>query len=287
MPGNRVITVIFLVAIGLTGLLILYPAYHALELSFQRRESFISEPEWVGFDNYVAVLRMPEFWQSLGRGLIFSLSAIALQILLGIAFALLLNAAIPAKAAFRGIAVLPYLLPTIVVALTFQWMLDSQAGILNEVAKLFGVAYIPWGEDPTVAMVTVVLASVWIWTPFVTIACLAGLQSIPEELYEAARVDGAGPWVQFWHVTLPQLRPVLLVVLLLRAIWMFNKFDIVWLLTKGGPMHATEHLPILAYRQAFQLYDVGGGATVSAISFLILSVFVALYFFLFPLDEKE
>lgn len=287
MPGDRVLYALFLFAIALTGVLILYPAYHALELSFHRLESFISTPEWVGLDNYATVLQMGDFWWALLRGIVFAGSAIVLQIVLGIGFALLLDSRIPGKALFRGVAVLPYLLPTVVVALTFQWMLDGSVGILTEVARALGFDYIPWGEDPTVAMVTVVVISVWIWTPFVTLACLAGLQSIPEELYEAARVDGASPWQQFWHVTLPQLRPVLLVVLLLRAIWMFNKFDIVWLMTKGGPQQATEHLPILAYRQAFDAYDVGVGATVSAISFLLLSASILVYFRFFPLDEKE
>jgi multiple sugar transport system permease protein len=134
---------------------------------------------------------------------------------------------------------------------------------------------------------SVVLASVWLWTPFVTICVLAGLQTIPPALYEAARVDGAGPMARFVHVTLPQLKPVLTVVVLLRAVWMFNKFDIIWLLTRGGPLGATEHLPILAYRKAFSLFDVGGGAAVATVSFLILMTVVTIYIRLFPLEERR
>jgi len=287
MPGDRIIYIIFIAALLFTGVLILYPAWHALELSFQQRDSLISEPVWVGLDNYVNVLGRAEFWDALWRGLVFAGATIVLQIVLGIGFALLLDAKFPGKPLIRGITVLPYLLPTVVAALTFKWMLDGSVGILTVAAKALGYSYIPWGEDPTAAMMTVVIVSVWIWTPFVTLACLAGLQSIPEELYEAARVDGASPWYQFWHITLPQLRPVLLVVLLLRAIWMFNKFDVVWLMTRGEPQRATEHLPILAYREAFELYDVGSGAAVSAISFLLLSVFIVIYFRAFPLDQKD
>lgn len=287
MPGDRAITIIFIGALLFTGVLILYPAWYAVELSFEQRESLISAPTFVWFDNYAAVLSDPDFWAALWRGLIFAGITILLQITLGIAFALLLDVAFPGRALLRGIAVLPYLLPTVVAALTFKWMLDGSVGILTVAARWLGYDYIPWGEDPTVAMATVILVSVWIWTPFVTLACLAGLQSIPEELYEAARVDGAGPWHQFWHVTLPQLRPVLLVVLLLRAIWMFNKFDIVWLMTRGEPQHGTEHLPLFAYRQAFELYDVGKGAAVSTLSFLLLSAFIIAYFRFFPLDQKD
>ncbi len=287
MRGERVLYSIFGVAIALTALLILYPAYHALELSFQDLDSFISKPVWIGLKNYTDVLAMPEFWAALGRGFVFSISTITLQILLGIGFAILLDAAIPAKALVRGITVLPYLLPTIIVALTFQWMLDSTVGVFTQAVRLFGYSYIPWGESSGAAMTVVIVLSVWIWTPFVTLAFLAGLQAVPGELYEAARVDGASAWQRFWHITLPQLRPVLTVVLLLRAIWMFNKFDIIWLTTRGGPLQGTEHLPILAYRKTFEMYEVGQGAAVSAISFLILSVFILVYFYFFPLDEKE
>ncbi len=287
MHGERALYCIFGVATALTALLILYPAYHALELSFQDLDSFISEPVWIGFGNYIDVLNMPEFWNALGRGLIFSGTTITLQVVLGIGFAMLLDTTIPAKPLVRGIAVLPYLLPTIIVALTFQWMLDSTVGVFTQGARLFGYSYIPWGENGGVAMTVVILLSVWIWTPFVTLAFLAGLQAVPGELYEAARVDGASAWQRFWHITLPQLRPVLTVVLLLRAIWMFNKFDIIWLTTRGGPLQATEHLPILAYRKTFELYEVGQGAAVSAISFVILSAFILVYFYFFPLDEKE
>ncbi|MEQ8898399.1 MAG: sugar ABC transporter permease [Roseovarius sp.] len=286
MRGERTLYSILGVAVLLTGLLILYPAYHALELSFQKLDSFVSEPEWVGFANYGTVLRLPEFWAAFGRGIVFALSTITLQVVFGIAFAMLLNAQIPLKPLVRGITVLPYLLPTIIVALTFQWMLDPTNGVMSDAVGLFGMDYIPWGENGAVAMSLVIFLSVWIWTPFVTLAFLAGLQSVPDELYEAARVDGATAWQRFWHITLPQLRPVLTVVVLLRAIWMFNKFDIIWLTTRGGPLEATEHLPVLAYRKTFEMYQLGEGAAVSAISFLILSVFIFVYFYFFPLDEK-
>ncbi|MEC9265681.1 MAG: sugar ABC transporter permease [Pseudomonadota bacterium] len=287
MPSDRIIYIIFFLALWLTGVLVLYPAYYALELSFQHRESLISEPEWVWFDNYARVMALPEFWAALGRGVTFAGLTIFLQIVLGIGFALLLAREFPGMPVIRGIAVLPYLLPTVVVSLTFRWMLDGSVGIFSKGAQLLGYDYLPWGDDPYLAMITVILISVWIWTPFVTLTCLAGLQSIPEDIYEAARIDGAGPWQRFWHITLPQLRSVLLVVLLLRAIWMFNKFDIVWLMTQGGPQQATETLPIYSYRQAFEMYDVGAGAAVSAISFAILSVLILIYFRLFPLDQKD
>ena len=278
---------LFLAGLVITAVMILYPAWHAIELSFQEAESFISEPQWVGLQNYGLVLSDPEFWAALKRGLVFSGSAIFLQIVLGIAFAMLLDTALPGQRVFRAVAVLPYLLPTLIAALLFRWMLNDPIGIATIAAQKLGFGTVDWYGSPNIAMGLVVFVSVWIWTPFVTVAFLAGLQSVPETLYEAAKVDGASAWQRFWHITLPQLRPVLTVIVLLRAIWMFNKFDIIWLLTQGGPLRATEHLPILAYRKAFELFEVGKGAAVSTISFLILSVAVFIYFKLFPLDEKE
>ncbi len=287
MGGDRTILALFLFGLAITAVMIIYPASHAIELSFQKAESFISEPEWVGLDNYVRVLSDMEFWDALRRGMVFSGWAIALQILLGIGFAVLLDANLPAQRVVRAITILPYLLPTLIVTLLVRWMLNDPIGIITIAFQNLGFGTVDWYGSPNLAMGMVILVSVWIWTPFVTISFLAGLQSVPESLYEAAKVDGASSWQRFWHITLPQLRPVLTVVILLRTIWMFNKFDIVWLLTRGGPLKATEHLPILAYRKAFESFDVGMGAAISTISFLILSVAVFIYFRLFPLDQKD
>ena len=287
MGGDRTIYGLFFLGLALTAAVVVYPALYAIELSFQKAESFISTPEWVGFANYARVLADPDFWNALQRGVVFAGSAIFFQVVLGIGFAMLLDAAIPCRRLMRGIAILPYLLPTLIVALIAKWMLNDPIGIITAMADGLGFGIVDWFGTPNRAMAIVITVSVWIWTPFVTVAFLAGLQSVPDTLYEAAKVDGANAWQRFWHITLPQLRPVLTVVVLLRAIWMFNKFDIIWLLTGGGPLQATEHLPILAYRKAFQSYDVGMGATVSTISFLILTAAVLVYFRLFPLDTRD
>ena len=287
MGGDRVIYSLFFLGLAITGLVIIYPAWHAIELSLHRADSFISEPEWVGLDNYVRVIQDDDFWNALGRGVVFAGGAIFLQVVLGIAFALLLDAAIPFRRLIRGVAILPYLLPTLIVALTIRWMVNDPIGVLTVAAKSMGFGAIDWFGTPQSSMTMLILVSVWLWTPFVTVAFLAGLQSVPVQLYEAAKVDGASAWKRFIHITLPQLKPVLTVIVLLRAIWMFNKFDIVWLLTRGGPLQATEHLPVLAYRKAFGDFDVGAGAAVSTISFLILTAAVLIYFWMFPIDTKD
>ncbi|MEF7617265.1 sugar ABC transporter permease [Aquincola sp. MAHUQ-54] len=285
-PTDRIILAAFVLSVVLVGALIAVPVLHAVQLSFYQAQSFVSERQFVGLANYTRVLADPLFWKAFALGLGFAVVAMGLQLVLGIGFAMLLNRPFPGRALVRGAAVLPYLLPTVVIAVTAHWLLDGAFGLFTLWAQQMGFGRPAWYDHPVSAALLVIIASVWTWTPFVTITFLAGLQTIPSSLYEAARVDGAGAWMRFWHVTLPMLKPVLLVVVLLRSIWMFNKFDIVWLLTKGGPLGATEHLPVLSYRKAFNQFDVGGGAAVATLSFLVLSVMIAIYFWRFPLDDK-
>ena len=270
-----------------TLILIVGPALYAISLSFYEQQSLTSEPVWVGFANYARVLAGDEFWNALWNGFVYAMAAIVLQVVLGIGFALLLHQPFYGQSLLRGLAFLPYLLPTVVAVLTFKWMIDGSLGIVTIVLDTLGLPPIYWFETESAAMMSVILVSVWLWTPFVTTTFLAGLQTVPVQLYEAARVDGAGPIRRFFHVTLPALRPILIVIILLRGIWMFNKFDIIWLTTGGGPLGATEHLPVLAYRQAFTLFDLGSGAAIATLSFLALLVIVTLYFWLFPMDDKQ
>jgi multiple sugar transport system permease protein len=265
---------------------IVLPAIQAILLSFEGTDSFVVPATWVGLANFERVLVMPEFWRDLGTGLTYAIVTVCLQLVLGTIFALILNVPLKGQALFRGVAILPYVVPTVVVAISFQWMLDGNIGLITQIVRNLGLGRLIWSDDPWIALMTVTLISVWMWTPFVTTCVLAGLQTIPDNLYAAARVDGAGPWSRFWHVTFPGLRSVLIVVIIMRGIWMFNKFDIIWLMTRGGPLGATEHLPILSYSMAFRQYDIGGGAAVATLSFLILSAFVALFIHLFPLQEK-
>jgi multiple sugar transport system permease protein len=265
--------------------LIVAPVVYAISLSFYKLDSFVGDPTWVGLDNYIAVVKLPEFWQALWNGMIYSFGSIVLQVVLGIGFALILNETFPGRNFVRGLSILPYLLPTVVVVLTFKWMVDGSIGIITKAVEAIGLPPINWFESPGAAMTSVILVSVWMWTPFVTTCFLAALQTVPTSLYEAAKVDGTTAIQRFFHITLPMLKPILTVVVLLRAIWMFNKFDVIWLLTQGGPVGSTEHLAILSYRRAFSLFDIGGGAAIATISFAILSIAVFIYFRIFPLED--
>jgi len=276
-----------LIGVVVVAAIIGVPLLHAIQLSLYKMESFVGDPQWVGWDNYARVLADADFWRAFGNGTVIALLSIGLQLVFGVGIAMVLNQTFVGQSIARGLMILPYLLPTVVACLTFEWLLDGSYGLVKAMLSSAGLPMFDWSATRWSATATIVLVSVWIWTPFVVTCVLAGLQGIPRQLYEAAEVDGAGPIARFWHVTVAGLKPVLTVVILLRGIWMFNKFDVVWLLTKGGPLNSTETLPVLAYRRAFQAFDVGGGAAVATISFAILAVVIAVYLRLFPLDDRS
>ena len=286
LKSDWIIKCFLIIGLFVTGLFIVLPLLHAIQLSFYHMESFVSKPEWVGLQNYTEALMDPVFWRDLLNGVIYAGFSIFFQVSFGIGIAVVLSKSFKGKQLVRGISILPYLLPTAIVSLTFLWMMDGSLGIITLGLAKIGIYNVPWFETPFTAMATVIFMSVWLWTPFVTTCFLAGLQSVPKELYDAAKVDGLGAWRTFWQVTIPVLKPILTVIVLLRGIWMFNKFDVIWLLTMGGPVGATEHLPILAYKKSFSMFDVGGGAAVATISLLILTAVVFTFFKLFPFEEQ-
>jgi len=278
---------LFVCSVLVLGVIVGGPLIYSIKLSFYTANSFISKPYWVGLDNYTNALQNPLFWSALLNGLIIAAAAISLQVVLGITIALVLNQQFVGQAVARAFAILPYFLPTVVACLVAQWIFDPNFGFIKSMLASIGVSMFDWGAESYTAKGMVVLVSVWLWTPFVVTCVLAGLQTIPTQLYEAARVDGANSWIQFWHITMPGLRSVLIVVILLRGIWMFNKFDVIWLLTKGGPLNQTETLPTLAYRKAFLEFDLGSGAAIATISFLLLAGVILIYLRLFPIDDTN
>lgn len=287
MRQDRRLVALFVGSVVFLGVIVGGPLLYSVKLSFYTAESFVSEPRWVGLSNYAKLLSDGLFWQALTNGATIAIAAIVLQVVLGVGIAMVLNQRFFGQNVVRALAVLPYLLPTVVACLIAQWMLDPNYGLVKNMLSPLGIRMFDWGAQPLTAKGTIVLISVWLWTPFVVTCVLAGLQTIPGQLYEAARVDGAGPWTQFWHITLPGLRSVLIVVVLLRSIWMFNKFDVVWLLTKGGPLNQTETLPTLAYRRAFVEFDLGAGAAVATVSFVLLAAIILLYLRAFPIDDEN
>jgi multiple sugar transport system permease protein len=279
------VTGLLIITPGLVLILALtiYPVGYSIWLSLLEKHSFFPEQRFIGLDNYLYLWSDPEFWQSLWYGVVYSGWTIMLQILLGVAAALILNEAFRGRSLARGIVLFPYMIPTIVAVILWKWLLNDTYGLLNYALMALGIVRDPvsWlGADHI--MLSLIVVSVWQFFPFVLLAVLARLQTIPPELYEAAEVDGASAVRRFAHVTLPHIRGILFVVILLRSIWMFTKFDTVWLMGEGaGAGRFIRTLPVYAYMRTLTYYQAGLGAALAVIMFGILMAATAVYFQLF------
>ncbi|MBI3030296.1 MAG: sugar ABC transporter permease [Candidatus Rokubacteria bacterium] len=263
--------------------LTVYPVGYALWLSLLDKHSFFPEQRFVGLDNFVYLWTDAEFWQSLWYGVVYSVSTIVLQILLGVAAALVLHQPFRGRGLARAMVLFPYMIPTIVAVILWKWLLNDTYGVLNYLLLAWGVVRDPisWlGADHI--MLSLIAVSVWQFFPFVLLAILARLQTIPEELYDAAKVDGASAVGRFVYVTLPHIRGILFVVILLRSIWMFTKFDTVWLMGEGaGAGRFIRTLPVYAYMRTLTYYQAGLGSAVAVVMFGILMASTVVYFTLF------
>jgi multiple sugar transport system permease protein len=258
---------------------ILYPLISAIYLSLFSIYTPTLAGEWVGVDNYGALLASGDFWNAVLNTLIWTVGTLTLQLVCGVAVALLLNQSIVFQSLARSLILFPYFLSTVVAVLVWRWLFNDLYGILNHVLLIAGLIDAPvnWlGQMPN-AMISIILVGAWKYFPFVVIAVLARLQSIPGQLYEAATIDGAGPFQRFTDITLPQLRDVLVVVVLLRAIWDFKEFDLIYLMTGGGPVKATQTLSLLVYEEAFRLNRMGMASTYAVAMMLVLLGFTLLY----------
>jgi multiple sugar transport system permease protein len=258
---------------------IVYPLLSALYLSLFSVYTPTLRGHFVGLGNYATLLSGTAFWHALLANGIWTAGTLALQFVAGIGMALLLNENLVFRSLARALVLFPYFVSTVVAVLVWRWLFNDLYGILNHLLMRTGLLDMPvdWlGVMPN-AMVSVIVVGAWKYFPFVVITVLARLQTIPGHLYEAARIDGAGPIARFLDVTMPQLRDVLLIVVLLRAIWDFKEFDLIYLLTGGGPVDATQTLPLLVYQDAFALNDMGRASSVAVLMLIVLLVFMALY----------
>jgi multiple sugar transport system permease protein len=276
--------VIYCLIFGLPILVALYASVHRIPLL---------NPVWefVGLQNYVDVLQMPEFWHSLERGILFTLGNTGLQIVVGIWMALVLNRVSRGKRLLTAIIFTAYLIPTVIVAFWALYMFDPDTGVLHMVfANWLGL----WDPNafalgtPGWAMPLVVLIGSWKFSVFVTILALAQLRAIPDRYYEAAKICKANRWQMFRDITWPRIRGVVLVAVLLRGVFMFNKYDIIAQLTNGGPGSLTKTLPLLAYEVTFTNGSYGVGSALSVVMFVVLAVSGVIYFKAFnPSEEVE
>lgn len=236
--------------------------------------------EFVGLDNYIDVLSGVEgaFYSRLGWTLVWTVTCVTLHYSLGLGLALLLNRALKGRSIYRMLLILPWAVPPFVAAFAWRLVLNTEGGVLNALLNAVGFDSVDWLGEPTAAKIAVILVNVWLGVPFMMVALLGGLQTVPKDLYEAAEVDGATPWQRFRAVTLPGLRPVSGTVILLGTIWTFNQFAVIAMLTGGGPGGATNILVTEAYERAFRgIRDYAGAATYGALIASMLVVFAFFY----------
>src|SRR5438477_3716516 len=245
--------------------LVAYPFCYAIYLSMTRK--FVGMPAvFVGFENYVRLASDGFFIRAVWNSLIFTFGSVVFKLMLGMAMALVLTSNIRFRSVFTGILLVPWVAPTVVSALNFLWIYDGSLGVLNYLlVKVFRILPqgVGWLSEAGTAMASVIFVNIWRGFPFFGISFLAGMKAIPADLYEAAAVDGANPIRRFLHVTLPSLRNIVLIVVLLSTIWTFNDFAIVYILTKGGPGGTTMVLPVFAYEMAFGAQRLGDAIAVA------------------------
>ena len=237
------------------------------------------EYRFIGLGNYGRLLGDDVFWLSLWNSAVWVGGSVSFQFLGGFAAALLLHQAFAGRSLVRTVTLLPWVIPGVVVALVWEYVYQPNYGILNDLLFRLGWLHerVAWLSDPNLAMPAVIVTNIWRGVPFFAIMLLAGLQAIPDELYEAARVDGASVTQRFWHVTLPLLRPIIVVATATRIIWTFNYADLIFVMTSGGPANATQITSTYTLLQAYSNLDFGYAATLSVVLLLVMLTFTIAY----------
>jgi multiple sugar transport system permease protein len=267
-------------AVVVTVVIVFMPMVQAVFTSFYDLILFRpNASKFVGFGNYIKLFNDPIFWTALWNTVIWIGLTVPLQMGLGLVAALLLNREFPWRGLARALIIIPWALPSVVIALMWRWIYDPNTGVLNDILIYLSIVQsaVPWLADPNVAIYAIIATLTWQGFPFFAVMILAGLQGIPRSQYEAASIDGASPWRQFVHITLPGIAPVLATAGLLRVIWVANSMDVIFVMTGGGPGYATHTLPLYAFIKARQNLDFGYGTAIAVTFTILLGAFVVLY----------
>lgn len=278
--SDRWLSILLLVpALAIIGGVLLFPLIEAFRISFTSLNLIGFKGKFVGLKNYIVIFRSAVYQQVLINTLLISVSTVALRFAAGMGLALIINRTFRGRTIVRGLLVLPWLIPSVVVGLLWAWLFDSDIGIVNYVLVVLGVipANLSWLAENVLAKVAVIIAFTWAGTPFIMMVMLAGLQTIPSEINESAAIDGAGKFSVFRFITLPFLRPLIAINTLLSIVYIFQNFAIIYMLTKGGPGYATEIFSLFVYETAFNSGRLGRASAIGVTWMLLLLGFSIVY----------
>lgn len=266
-------------AVVFIAVIVAWPLAETIRLSFT--DATLGGENWVGWENYVDLFTDGDFYEIVGRTFYWMFLSVALKLILGLIGASLLNAAVPGKALFRVLVMPPWVIPIAIGVIGWKWLYNGYFGLISGVLQWTGLVEdrVALLASKTSAFYSAVVTDVWVGTPMVTLFFLAAMQGVSRDLYEAAWVDGAGRWYRFRRITLPQIMPVIVSMALLSAIWTFNSFEIIWILTEGGPRGATTTLIIDTYKTAISSQRFGEGAARAVVIVILLSIFSLFYLF--------
>ncbi|MBD8101017.1 ABC transporter permease [Plantibacter flavus] len=268
--------VLVLPGLALLVAVVAYPLLTALVTAFFKQSLVVPGREFVGFQNIIDVLQ-GDFLKLLGQTMVFTLGTTIAPFIIGFALALALNTRIRGAKMLRGLMLIPWLVPGVVVSFLWMWIFNANYGVANAILGLFGIDAQAWLAQPQTAMFAVIVAKTWQSFPWIMVMLLAGLQTVPQELHEAAEMDGAGTIRRFFSITVPQLKGIIGLVLLLEFIWNFQHFDIIYVLTGGGPAGSTQTFATAVYETAFRGFDLGHAGALGLLWLILLMALVVVY----------
>lgn len=276
-------------AMVIVGALLIYPIFSSLYYSMTTKHLIRPVYDFIGLANYRDVLTDPDFFVAFLHSIVWTIASLAGQIFIGFTAALCVNRVKHLKGVYRTLMIIPWAFPSIVIALSWKWILNGVSGFLPNLLVELGIcSELPqFLSDSTMVFITLVLINIWFGAPMIMINVLSALQTIPQDQYEAAQIDGASKGQQFWHITVPHIKVVVGLLVVLRTIWIFNNFDIIYLLTGGGPADKTMTVPIYAYNMGWGTKMLGKSSAVTILLLLFLLLVCFIYFAVIAKWEKE
>ncbi len=276
-------------ALLVVGILLIYPIFSSLYYSMTTKHLIKASYDFIGLENYKAVLSDSNFYKAFLTSILWTVGSLLGQLFIGFTAALAINRVKIGKGVYRTLMIIPWAFPSIVIALSWKWILNGVSGFLPNILVQLGISSeLPqFLSDSSLVFLTLIFINVWFGAPMIMVNVLSALQTIPQDQYEAAQIDGASKFQQFWHITVPHIKVVVGLLVVLRTIWVFNNFDIIYLLTGGGPANATTTVPVYAYNMGWGTKLLGRSSAVTVLLLAFLLLVCVVYFTIIGKWEKE